>query len=267
VIQGHRARTVIRCISLATLVAVALVASSGYAASAVQAGGGGAGPGSNPGKTILARTRAAVRSLRTAHEAGLIYTSIKALPGSGQPGGFVKDVIKGDMFVARPLQYKFQVTETAKAEGNPSFTEIRTLLVKKGVSAERLGSTQWSCKRAGAIDVPWGASAYSQLILPGLATKVHDVRYLGSMSIKGIPAFHVRLTYKPKPFLAGVKGQITADLFISQLRYSLLRYVTAAKATVNGTASKYTVDFSFSRYGEGVSIKIPKNCAGQVPVY
>ncbi len=262
-IKGHQLSMVSRVFYIGTLAAMLLIG-SGVAATGADAGGGGMGQ--NPGKTILRRARAAVRSMQTVHQSGQIYTLIKALPGSGQPGGYVKDVIDGDLFVSRPIRNQYQVKETAQAQGNPSFTQVRTQLVEKGIFAQRLGSTEWGCKRSGPTDVPWGASAYSLLMLPGLATKVHDVHYLGTAMVMGVPAFHVRLTYRPKPFLAGVKGDMTADLFISQLRYTLLRYITAAKATADGTVSKYAVEFNFDRYGEKVAIKLPTTCNG-IPGY
>jgi hypothetical protein len=124
-----------------------------------------------------------------------------------------------------------------------------TLIAANGRLALRIGHTKWACGSASSL----GSNA-----VPGLSAASGTATTIGSTTVNGTSTWHVHADI---PNSTGASSATSpSELYISQADFTLVREHDTIKLKISGATMTETLTGNFSRYGEPVSIALPKAC-------
>jgi hypothetical protein len=137
----------------------------------------------------------------------------------------------------------------------PATTTTRRVevIVVRQRAAIKDGKNPWSCTSVGQI-----TQGVSSLIG---SSQVQSVENLGPETLGAVAVWHVRATVMVA--LGGTPVPISADYYIAQADFTLLRETASASLTISGVTVTEKIVQDFSEYGERVSVKLPAACRGK----
>lgn len=198
---------------------------------------------------LLAQMVQAIVAKNTFHE-----VSTEKLGAPGVPTTTIK--VTSDVSLKPVRVHEVDVESgTVKAAGKTRKLHFRITTDTVGKrAAVRIGKGKWTC---GASEQSLAGGAASLLVLTLLKNPV----YVGTATIRGIPAWQVRATLKlPTGSAPGGPLILPIHFYISQLDFTLMRETITLSQSVGRITLRQTSRADITNYGEMVKVKLPAAC-------